>query len=305
MLSINGFSAIESEVAALLDECLSLVRRIASEDQRSKPAKDIAENDWKEEASKSGRGQHKFVQLSDLEKEKLYIATLYAIKHKVEVVNIDPISSADLFDFVQDAFEVTVEDHWKYMADVREEKPPAVIINVVVVEAKDLKAKDVNGTSDPYCVLSVASGTVSASSRRVSTADDDSPELPCSKELEKRLSGQFVEKVTLDSRDMKCVSEVKATSVKRCTLNPVWNEKFQMVVDDVNTNTLRIDIWDLDDSEANVIDALKKLNEVNSLKGLSRYFKQVAQSAMTNASRSVDDYLGCVRIPIKVDCVSD
>ena len=55
------------------------------------------------------------------------------------------------------------------------------------------------------------------------------------------------------------------------------------------------------DDEFSVLDATKKLNEVQSIKGLGRFFKQVAQSARSRRSGGdVDDFLGCVNIEFKV-----
>lgn len=50
------------------------------------------------------------------------------------------------------------------------------------------------------------------------------------------------------------------------------------------------------DDEASVFDAVSKLNEVKGMRGLGRYFKQVAQSARTGGQ---DDFLGSVNIPIR------
>jgi hypothetical protein len=59
---------------------------------------------------------------------------------------------------------------------------------------------------------------------------------------------------------------IQATAVQRATLSPRWNERFRFELDDVAADTLHVDIWDHDD-EANVLEAVKKLNEVKGLKG--------------------------------------
>ena len=51
------------------------------------------------------------------------------------------------------------------------------------------------------------------------------------------------------------------------------------------------------DEQTNVIEAVKKLNEVKGVRGIRRFFKQVAQSAK---GADQDDFLGCVTIPVQV-----
>lgn len=67
-------------------------------------------------------------------------------------------------------------------------------------------------------------------------------------------------------------------------------------IDDINTDIFHLDIWDHDD-ESCVLDAVSRLNEVRTVRGLGRYFKQVCQSARQGTQ---DDFLGSINIPISV-----
>lgn len=49
-----------------------------------------------------------------------------------------------------------------------------------------------------------------------------------------------------------------------------------------------------------MIDSVRKLNEIKGMKGLGRYFKQIAQSARTHDHESVDDFMGTLEILLAV-----
>ncbi|XP_064617037.1 BAI1-associated protein 3-like [Liolophura sinensis] len=240
--------------------------------------------------------------LDKKEFELLYIEVLYTIKHKIGTTTGGHLPYIqDLYQYAQEAFGVNPEDHARLLAKATEEKPPILIINICVVEARGLEAKDADGFSDPYCMLGIMPGKVPEDAMNAISSDEDSAK---SKEKEKKgplkkFSQSLKKKKdkTHAVRDMLPAKLIKTTSVKNNTLNPVWNEKFRFDLDDVYTDRLHLDIWDHDD-ESSVFDAAKKLNEVASFRGLGRFFKQVAQSARTRSSGSVDDFLGCVNVPL-------
>ncbi|XP_039285685.1 BAI1-associated protein 3 isoform X2 [Nilaparvata lugens] len=251
------------------------------------------------------------------ELEQLYIEVLYTITNKVGASSGQfSHYQEDLYSYAQKAFSISHDQHRRYLAIASEEKPPIVVLNVVVLEAEGLEAKDANGFSDPYCMLGIQPGTMaspqpsspgspspgrSASSRALSEGGLDPPEQGHHEKLRKHHSFRlsFKRKERREHRDSISSAVpakfIRATTVRTQTLNPRWNEKFRFDIDDVTTDILHLDIWDHDD-ESSVLDAVSKLNEVRGVKGLGRFFKQIAQSAR---SGSQDDFLGCVNIPVQ------
>ncbi|XP_059157162.1 BAI1-associated protein 3-like isoform X2 [Physella acuta] len=227
--------------------------------------------------------------LSKKEFELLYIEVLYTIKHKIGTTSggHSPYIQ-DLFQYAKESFGVSPEDHARLLARATEEKPPIVILNVTVLEASGLEAKDADGFSDPYCMLGIMPGADCVSS------DEEGGKGRAEKDR-KKVGRKKTKNAVV--REMLPAKLIKTTQVKANTLNPVWNEKFRFDLDDVHSDRLHLDIWDHDD-EFSVVEAAKKLNEVSGLKGLGRFFKQVAQSARSKDDSSIDDFLGCVNIPL-------
>ncbi|MFH4973959.1 hypothetical protein AB6A40_000668 [Gnathostoma spinigerum] len=268
----------------------------------------------------------------DTRMEDLYVEVLYTIKHRVGLPN--GVSNEQLIQYAQRAFGITGREHDRLMNRAKQEKPPIVLLNVLLLEARDLIAKDVNGFSDPFTMMGVVPGNrrqsiTSVQSTRVGTTTNGR-EVDKSKESEnfntlqgaqtddqtkskspiltEHFGGSFRRKIggndgTLRNHDKDGrqipAKLIKASSVQRKTLNPKWNEKFQFVVDDVSTDYFHMDIWDHDDEDQSVIDAVTSLNHVSGFKGLGRYFKEVAQSARTETDECSDDFLGCITIKIE------
>ncbi|XP_017779059.1 PREDICTED: BAI1-associated protein 3 isoform X2 [Nicrophorus vespilloides] len=260
--------------------------------------------------------------LSQSEKEKLYIEMLYTIANAVGA----PAPGGqyghfkeDLYLYGQRAFTIPPDRHYRMLHLAGEEKPPIVVLSVVIMEAEGLEAKDANGFSDPYCMLGIQ--PVDAPSSPQPQQQSLPPSMPgrtlsdgCSDGGSPQMLGNHEKlrkhhsfKLSFKRKDGRMREQrdsigsalpakfIRATSVKPHTLNPRWNEKFRFDIDDINSDSLHLDIWDHDD-ESSVLEAVSKLNEVRGVRGLGRFFKQVCQSARQS---SQDDFLGCVTIPLQ------
>ncbi|KAJ8979445.1 hypothetical protein NQ317_006759 [Molorchus minor] len=91
--------------------------------------------------------------------DELYAEILYEILHNVGCdVNYE-VGPTVLFSYAQDAFKIANDKH-RYLLEVAEKKEaPELLLNVEVIEAKDLAPKDSNGLSDPFVTLFLASNT--------------------------------------------------------------------------------------------------------------------------------------------------
>ncbi|KAF7636619.1 hypothetical protein Mgra_00004016 [Meloidogyne graminicola] len=306
----------------------------------------------------------KFIQKSQILldgiRKDLYLETVYTILHRIgkksSSASIGGVACAfgdeQLLQYAKSAFQIDEKTHKTLVEKALSEKPPILLLNVLLLEARDLIAKDIDGFSDPFVMLGVipssssAKGTEEQQEQTEATNATnflrsetkftlkDSPEEeqnnsgkpPQHRRVLQRLSGSFRRKafpVGASRREkLEAAFEqtgdgipariIKASSVQRKTLNPKWNEKFQFVVGDC-TDRFHLDIWyiymkyilnlrDHDDENRSVLDVVSSLNQVQGLKGLGRYFKEVTQSARASSGGScggggdglVDDFLGSV-----------
>ncbi|XP_023161054.2 BAI1-associated protein 3 [Drosophila hydei] len=248
------------------------------------------------------------------DKEKLYVEVLHTIANTVGA----PAPGGqfahykdEMYLHAQRAFGVNPDRHYRLLHASAEDKPKIIVLSAVVIEADGLEAKDANGFSDPYCMLGIQPDggppvsplplppTPRALSADMSGGFDNSAtDSPPHRKHSFRLSFKRREAGRREQRDSLGgpvpAKLIKATSIKPHTLSPKWNEKFKFDIDDINTDTFHLDIWDHDD-ESCVMDAVSRLNEVRGVRGLGRFFKQVCQSARQG---SQDDFLGSVNIPI-------
>ncbi|KER30363.1 hypothetical protein T265_13186, partial [Opisthorchis viverrini] len=134
-------------------------------------------------------------------------------------------------------------------------QPSRLFLVVQVVEARELADKDVNGLSDPYCVLGIVLGydEFSTLSSQASISSDNIGGLlqlgtePTGALTVRRSRDSIIRHmITQDSASPVCtadadvlhkrlafkghrkpVKDVRRTSVKLQTLNPFWDERFQ------------------------------------------------------------------------------
>ncbi|XP_061568153.1 BAI1-associated protein 3 [Cololabis saira] len=226
------------------------------------------------------------------ELDLLYEEAVYTVVNRVGVPAPEHVKSDDeLFAYLLKVFDMAEEEHDIILQKVRESKRANFSLRVSVMKAKNLMAKDANGYSDPYCMLGILVGQ---SPRETEEKKERKFSFRKRREkLEKRSS-------TKEVLPARCI---QVTEVKPETLNPVWDEHFVFEVDDVHNDLLHLDIWDHDD-DVSVAEACKKLNEVSGLRGMGRYFKQIAKSVRSNGSASsgseenADDFLGCLNLPL-------
>uniref|UniRef100_H0VGW2 BAI1 associated protein 3 n=1 Tax=Cavia porcellus TaxID=10141 RepID=H0VGW2_CAVPO len=228
--------------------------------------------------------------LTQEEVEMLYEEALYTVLHRAGTMGPDQVEDEEiLLGYLQQVFGTSPEEHTEAIERVKKAKAPTYTLKVSVMRAKNLLAKDPNGFSDPYCMLSILPASATPQEQ--------------SGQKEQRFSFRKSSKHS-SPLPAKCI---RVTEVKSSTLNPVWKEHFLFEIEDVNTDQLHLDIWDHDD-DVSLAEACRKLNEVIGFKGMSRYFKQIVKSARANGTAGptedhTDDFLGCLNIPVRRDTV--
>ncbi|KAJ3619664.1 hypothetical protein MTP99_005328 [Tenebrio molitor] len=95
--------------------------------------------------------------LASMTIDELYAEILYEILHNVGCDVSLEIGQTALISYAQDAFKVPNNKHNQLMAEAEMKEAPEILINVEIIEAKDLKPKDSNGLSDPFVTLYLAS----------------------------------------------------------------------------------------------------------------------------------------------------
>ncbi|XP_022103874.1 protein unc-13 homolog D-like isoform X2 [Acanthaster planci] len=84
-----------------------------------------------------------------------YTKLLQSFIHPLGKISASDPNPLQLAAHLQKVFDVPSEIHADMMQDELGNKPPACMLKVTVVEAKDILGMDANGMSDPYCLLTI------------------------------------------------------------------------------------------------------------------------------------------------------
>ncbi|XP_065576099.1 protein unc-13 homolog 4B-like isoform X2 [Artemia franciscana] len=86
--------------------------------------------------------------------ESLYEEALYYAYFPIGPDATDISSDKEeLYKYLRSVFSVSEGKHEAYLEAVKEKTPPEVLLKLGLIEARNLRGKDVRGTSDPYCII--------------------------------------------------------------------------------------------------------------------------------------------------------
>ncbi|XP_015184155.1 PREDICTED: protein unc-13 homolog D-like isoform X7 [Polistes dominula] len=86
------------------------------------------------------------------------------------------------------------------------------------------------------------------------------------------------------------------TAVKTFTLSPVWEEHFELPLEDPENDVLSLEVWDFDAAET-VPEKISKVKDIKGVRGLVKLAKEIAVTATTGSHDN--EFIGRCRIPLK------
>ncbi|KAG7190822.1 hypothetical protein KM043_006889 [Ampulex compressa] len=86
------------------------------------------------------------------------------------------------------------------------------------------------------------------------------------------------------------------SAVKPATLSPVWEEHFELPLEDPENDILFLEVWDFDAAET-VPEKMSKVKDVKGVRGLVKLAKEIAVTATTGSHDN--EFIGRCRIPLK------
>ncbi|XP_026805055.1 protein unc-13 homolog 4B isoform X2 [Rhopalosiphum maidis] len=94
--------------------------------------------------------------LLELNINELYEEVLHEILHCIGVEK-SCLNQENIIEFARKAFKIDQDTHDAIYKAVIEKEAPSIMLNIEIIEGKDIKPKDANGFSDPFCTLFLSS----------------------------------------------------------------------------------------------------------------------------------------------------
>ncbi|XP_052740956.1 protein unc-13 homolog 4B isoform X2 [Bicyclus anynana] len=92
--------------------------------------------------------------------DELYLEILYEILHNVGGRDVGcEVGQQAMLGYVQEAFKISNEKHTQLLTQAEAKEPPELMLNVEIIEGKDIVPKDPTGLSDPFVTIYVMSNT--------------------------------------------------------------------------------------------------------------------------------------------------
>ncbi|XP_033630994.1 protein unc-13 homolog D-like [Asterias rubens] len=192
----------------------------------------------------------------------------------------------ELYSYLHEMFNshVSINEHNSMVLTVSKETHPDNILLVTIIEASHLVGKDINGLSDPFCVMGILPN---GDSKKPFVTAPKTPNVKCPPHHSK----------DKDKHQHHSAQDLQSTTIIKEQLNPKWNENFRFHLDCAKANGwFHLDVWDHDE-ETSVLEVVKKSGEVQGIKGVKRLLKEVIQSTRLGGSNP-DDFIGCVNIKL-------
>lgn len=175
--------------------------------------------------------------------------------------------SEELIAYAQKALAISEEECTKTLQYMDTFKAPKMIINVKIISGVDLRSKDANGLSDPYCMLCVV------------------------RKGETLIQGKSKRNAL---REFQHDHKVEVTRVIDQSTAPTWNEEFSFELNDMNDQVLHVDVWDKDDDDV----VLDTENKIKSIRGFGNARRLLTDMYQARAGKEKNDFLGLIEIPL-------
>ncbi|XP_076024017.1 protein unc-13 homolog D [Genypterus blacodes] len=235
-----------------------LARKLAKT-RRLREKRDLKDDENPEEKAR----KHK-----ERELKPLYMELLYTVAHKLgKPASAEVFTDEQLFHYIKEAFTMTEAEHHSLMETLQSKEPPVYCLMATVKEAKEILAKDVTGSSDPYCQLTI---------------------MEEEKQTNTRKSRSKPRRVVM--KDSVPEQKLYQTEIKKQTLMPIWNQTFILEFQDPEGASFHLEMWDKDED----VSLTQKLEEIKtSFDSLRRMIKDAKKE------KGTDDFLGHIVLKLQ------